>query len=156
MITDLITLERAKLHLRVDTDDDDTLIITQLAAAHHLCEAWIQRSVFPTEQALQTARDDVPRSYAAALENYRVAKNGCPDDAETIEKIIHQTNVDYAKHTLEITVAALMRTQHGIVVNELYISAVLLTLGALYADRENTLLPPAATYLLYPLRHYPA
>ena len=46
-------------------------------------------------------------------------------------------------------------TRCGMVVNDLFTSAVLLTLGALYADRDELAEPPrAAQYLLQPLRAY--
>lgn len=41
-----VTLDEAKLHLRVDFDDDDTLITSLISAAREVVEGKIRRSVF--------------------------------------------------------------------------------------------------------------
>ena len=112
----LVDLEHAKLHLRVDTGDEDTLITGQLGAAEALSMNWIRRKVFATQDALDAAIAALPADQE--------------DDAEA------------------------KLTRRGIVVNDLFVSAVLLTLGALYANREVDKPPSAAQWLLDPLKVY--
>ena len=40
-----ITLVEAKLHLRVDISEDDSLITSLIVSARELCEAWTWRKV---------------------------------------------------------------------------------------------------------------
>lgn len=43
MVAEVVTLDEAKAHLRVDTADDDDLITVLIAAATETVESWLSR-----------------------------------------------------------------------------------------------------------------
>jgi uncharacterized phiE125 gp8 family phage protein len=58
--TQFITLNEAKLHLRVDGSDEDSLITTLIAAAENACSAKTQRAI--AQKTFQLALDAFPDS----------------------------------------------------------------------------------------------
>lgn len=105
----LVDLEAAKLHLRVDDEDEDSLIQIYLDAAEQAAIDFLNRNVYADQEALDAA-------------------------AEPPEAL-------------------------AMVVNAPIRAAVLLILGHLYANRENTVtgvsvqaLPMGAHALLWPYR----
>jgi hypothetical protein len=55
----LVTLLQAKEHLRVDSNDEDGLIQTYLQAAEKLCVSFLNRNVYESDAAMQTAMLDM-------------------------------------------------------------------------------------------------
>lgn len=53
--TELVTLQEAKAHLRVDGDDDDADITLKLRAAEEMAVAYLDRAVYPSQAALDAA-----------------------------------------------------------------------------------------------------
>ena len=51
----LVTLEQAKGHLRVDSNDEDADITLKLSAASEQAVLYLDRAVYPTPEALQDA-----------------------------------------------------------------------------------------------------
>jgi len=107
----IVSLEQAKLHLRVDHDEEDDLIQLWINAAVQLAEGFLNRRVFASEAEMESAIEDG-------------SAGDCP-----------------------------------IVVTDLVRSAVLLTVGHLYANREDVItkgtpiaLPMGVERLLIPLR----
>lgn len=147
----LIDLDRAKLHLRVDTDDEDALITGQLVAAERLSMAWIRRNVYADQAALNAAVLAVPAALSAATAAYEAALALASELPNAMERA---AAVAAAQEAYEDAQGDAKRTRRGVVVEELFISAVLLTLGALYENRELLDPPPVAQLLLDPLRAY--
>lgn len=153
-----VTLEEAKLHLRVDGTDEDALIGLYINAAEQAAIKALDRGVYADNTALQTAMTAAP----AALITATAAKESAVAAAEAM------TDADERAAALQVAEAAYMRAQvayrqvfDGIVVNDTIKAAVLLTVGHLYANREDVVigasvsaLPNGADYLLQPYKVY--
>lgn len=148
----IVSIDRAKLHLRVDGNDEDSLITGQLMAAELLSVSWLRRRVFADQDALNAAVSEVPAALAAATAAHEVALASAAAIENAVERSAAIAAADDAYQTAQAE-AKLIRC--GMVVNDLFTSAVLLTLGALYADRDELAEPPrAAKFLLQPMRAY--
>lgn len=147
----MISIDRAKLHLRVDTDDEDMLITGQLVAAERLSMAWIRRNVYADKTALDAALLAAPTALAAATAAYEVALALANELPNAVEQ---QAAIAVAQEAYEDAKGEAKRSRRGIVLDELFTAAALLTLGALYENRELLDPPPVAQLLLDPLRAY--
>ena len=147
----LVALERAKQHLRVDADDEDALIMGQLMAAERLAMAWIRRDVYADAEALAVAVAAVPAALSAATAAYEAALGQAMDMPNAIER---HAAIASAQENYEDAQGIAKRTRRGRVLDDLFTSGVLLTLGALYENRELLDPPPVAQLLLDPLRAY--
>lgn len=147
----LVTLERAKLHLRVDGDDEDMLIEGQLAAAECLAMAWIRRNVYVNAAALEAAMAAVPAALSAATAAYEAALALAKELPNAIER---DAAIAAAQQAYADAQGEAKRTRRGLVLDDLFTCAALLTLGALYENRELLEPPPVAQLLLDPLRAY--
>lgn len=154
-----VTLEEAKLHLRgVDGTDEDALIGLYINAAEQAAIKAMDRGVYADGAALQTAMTAAPAALTAAT----AAKESAIVAAEAI------TDADEKAAALQVAEAAYLRALvayrqvfDGIVVNDQIKAAVLLTVGHLYANREDVVagasvaaLPNGADYLLQPYKVY--
>lgn len=147
----IVTLAEAKLHLRVTGGDEDTLIQAHLNAAELLAASWMGRSIYADATALTTARTAVPAALSAATTSYIAAVDAAAllEDATEAGIALDAAEQDY----LGAQTSARM-THAGVVINDLIKAAVLLTVGALYADRETAEPPKAAQHLLQPHKLY--
>ena len=153
-----VQLAEAKIHLRVDGPDDDALIGLYINAAEQAAVKAMDRGVYADGTALQTAMTAAPAALTAAT----VAKEAAVAAAEAI------TDSTEKVAALQVAETAYMRAQvayrqafDGIVVNDQIKAAVLLTVGSLYAQREDVVvgasvaaLPNGADYLLQPFKVY--
>lgn len=147
----IVTLADAKLHLRVEGDDENTLIQSLLNAAETLTAQFMGRSIYADAGALATARAGVPSALAAATTAYVNAVNAADtlgSDVE-VEIALAAADLDYQKAQTSARM-----THAGVVINDLIKAAVLLTVGALFADREAAEPPKAAQHLLQPHKLY--
>ena len=153
-----VQLAEAKLHLRVDGIDEDALIGLYINAAEQAAIKALDRGVYADNTALQTAMTAAPAALTAAT----VAKEAAVAAAEAI------TDSTEKSAALQVAETAYMRALvayrqafDGIVVNDQIKAAVLLTVGSLYAQREDVVvgasvaaLPNGADYLLQPFKVY--
>ena len=153
-----VTLAEAKLHLRVDGTDEDALIGLYINAAEQAAIKAMDRGVYADNTALQTAMTAAP----AALTTATAAKEAAVTSAEAL------TDADEKAAALQAAETAYMRAQvayrqafDGIVANDQIKAAVLLTVGHLYANREDvvvgvsvTALPAGVDCLLQPFKVY--
>ncbi len=151
MTMSIVTLADAKLHLRVTGGDEDTLIQAHINAAEQLAASWMGRTIFADQNALNTARAAVPAELSSATTTYVNAvdaANALGSDAEICIAL------SAAEHDYQRAQTTARMTHSGVVINDLIKSAVLLTVGALYADRETAEPPTAAQNLLQPHKLY--
>ena len=153
-----VTLAEAKLHLRVDGNDEDALIGLYINAAEQAAIKALDRGVYADNTALQTAMTAAP----AALTVATAAKEAAVTAAEAL------TDADEKAAALQAAENAYMRALvayrqvfDGIVVNDQIKAAVLLTVGHLYSHREDAVvgasvsaLPNGADHLLQPFKVY--
>lgn len=147
----IVTLADAKLHLRVTGDDENTLIQAHLNAAEQLAASWMGRTLFADQSALTNARAAVQSQLSAATTAYIAAVDAAAALEEETEAGIA---LDAAEADYQKAQASARMTHAGVVINDLIKSAVLLTVGALYADRELAEPPRAAQHLLQPHKLY--
>ena len=153
-----VQLAEAKLHLRVDGTDEDALIGLYINAAEQAAVKAMDRGVYADNTALQTAMAAAPAALTAAT----AAKEAAVTAAEAM------TDADEKAAALKAAENAYMRALvayrqvfDGIVVNDQIKAAVLLTVGHLYANREDvvvgvsvTALPAGVDCLLQPFKVY--
>ena len=153
-----VQLSEAKLHLRVDGTDEDAMIGLYINAAEQAAIKAMDRGVYADNTALQTAMAAAPAALTAAT----AAKEAAVTSAEAL------TDADEKAAALQAAETAYMRALvayrqvfDGIVVNDQIKAAVLLTVGHLYANREDvvvgvsvTALPAGVDCLLQPFKVY--
>ena len=153
-----VPLAEAKIHLRVDGTDEDAMIGLYINAAEQAAVKAMDRGVYADGTALQTAMTAAPAALTAAT----VAKEAAVAAAEAI------TDSTEKSAALQVAETAYMRALvayrqafDGIVVNDQIKAAVLLTVGHLYANREDVVvgasvsaLPNGADHLLQPFKVY--
>ena len=153
-----VTLAEAKLHLRVDGTDEDSLIGLYINAAEQAAIKAMDRGVYADGTALQTAMTAAPAALTAAT----AAKEAAVTAAEAL------TDADEKAAALKAAENAYLRANvayrqagDGLVVNDQIKAAVLLIVGHLYANREDVVvgasvsaLPNGADHLLQPYKVY--
>ena len=153
-----VTTSEAKLHLRVDSADEDALIGVYITAAEQMAIALLDRGVYADGTALGVAKSAAPGELDTAIASYEsamAAAEALPDETAIAAAI--QT----AGHDLLRAKVAHRQAMDGMVVNDVIKSAVLLIVGHLYAHREDVVagvsvakLPNGAEWLLAPYKVY--
>ena len=153
-----VTLAEAKLHLRVDGTDEDALIGLYINAAEQSAVSLLDRGVYVDGTALTAAKAAAPGALDTACAAYDAAieaAKAMTDDA--LQAAATQT----AENAWLKACVTYRQTMDGIVVNDQIKAAVLLTVGRLYAQREDVVvgasvaaLPNGAGYLLQPFKVY--
>ena len=154
----LVTLESAKLHLRVDSSDEDALIAVYITAAEQSAVSLLDRGVYVDGTALGVAKAAAPGELDTAIAAYESAIAAADALADEAAKA---ASIQTAGNDLLRAQVAHRHAMDGMVVNEAIKAAVLLTVGHLYAHREDVVvgasvatLPNGADYLLQPYKVY--
>lgn len=154
----LVTLESAKLHLRVDSADEDALIGVYITAAEQMAIALLDRGVYADGTALGVAKAAAPGELDTAIAAYEsaIAAAEALADETAIAAAIQTAGNDLLRAKV-----AHRHAMDGMVVNEAIKAAVLLIVGSLYAQREDVVvgvsvaqLPNGAEWLLAPYKVY--
>lgn len=153
-----VTLPEAKLHLRVDGIDEDALIGVYINAAEQSAVSLLDRGVYADGTALGAAKASAPADLAAATATYTAAIAAAQALADTTEQAAATQAAEYAYLRAQV---AYRQAFDGIVVNDTIKAAVMLTVGHLYANREDVVagvsvakLPNGAEWLLAPYKVY--
>ena len=154
----LVTLESAKLHLRVDSADEDALIGVYITAAEQMAIALLDRGVYADDTALGVAKAAAPGELDTAIAAYESAIAAAEALADETAKA---ASIQTAGNGLLRAKVAHRQAMDGMVVNEAIKAAVLLIVGSLYAQREDVVvgvsvaqLPNGAEWLLAPYKVY--
>ena len=153
-----VTTSEAKLHLRVDSADEDALIGVYITAAEQMAIALLDRGVYADGTALGVAKAAAPGELDTAIAAYESA-------IAAAEALADETAIAAAIQTagngLLRAKVAHRHAMDGMVVNEAIKAAVLLIVGSLYTQREDVVvgvsvakLPNGAEWLLAPYRVY--
>lgn len=130
----LVTLAQAKLHLRVDGTDEDSLIQIYIDAAEQDVANTLQRNIYADNTALSAAIAAAPTALANATTAYEAAITAADliEDADQQDVATIKAREDYF-HAIEEA----KRTNRGLVINDTIKSAILLLIGHLYGNREE-------------------
>ena len=153
-----VTTSEAKLHLRVDSADEDALIGVYITAAEQMAVALLDRGVYADDTALGVAKAAAPGELDTAIA-------ACESAIAAAEALADETAIAAAIQTagndLLRAQVAHRQAMDGMVVNEAIKAAVLLIVGSLYAQREDVVvgvsvaqLPNGAEWLLAPYKVY--
>ena len=154
----LVTLESAKLHLRVDSADEDALIAVYITAAEQSAVSLLDRGVYADGTALGVAKAAAPGELDTAIAAYDAAIEAAEAlaDEAAIAAAIQTAGNDLLRAQV-----AHRHAMDGMVVNEAIKAAVLLIVGSLYTQREDVVvgvsveqLPNGAEWLLAPFKVY--
>ena len=153
-----VTPSEAKLHLRVDSADEDALIGVYITAAEQMAIALLDRGVYADGTALGVAKAAAPGELDTAIAAYESAIAAAEALADETAKA---ASIQTAGNGLLRAKVAHRHAMDGMVVNEAIKAAVLLIVGSLYAQREDVVvgvsvaqLPNGAEWLLAPYRVY--
>lgn len=130
----LLTLAEARAQCRVEDDYPAEQLQPYMDAADDDAAAYLNRTIFADQSALDAARDAVPATLGAAQDAYDAtvtAAGAIVNEAEA------QAAIDVAAAKLADAYLAAGRTINGIVLNESIKAAVRLILGHLFANRES-------------------
>ena len=153
-----VTTSEAKLHLRVDSADEDALIGVYITAAEQMAIALLDRGVYADDTALGVAKAAAPGELDTAIAAYESAIAAAEALADETAKA---ASIQTACNGLLRAKVAHRQAIDGMVVNEAIKAAVLLIVGHLYANREDVVagvsvaqMPNGAEWLLQPYKVY--
>lgn len=150
----LLALTDAQAQCRVDSDYPVAQLQPYIDGAEAAAVAYLNRTVFATQDALDAAQDTVPVTLATAGQTYSDALAAA---ALLTDLNQQQAAIDVAQARMDAATLDAARTVHGIVVNAAILAAIRLLLGHLFLNREAVSngaaeLPLGACDLLRPYR----
>lgn len=151
----IITLTTAKAHLRVEEDYPDDQVQGKLDAAESMAAQFLNRRIFADAEALQTAIAAVPADLTAAGTAYQSALEAADAIEDDVAKCAAQ---HYANQAYRDAQTAAFETYAGVVINPQIETAMLLSLGNLFENRQDVQqgtvqqLPIGSIQLLFPFR----
>lgn len=154
----LVDLDAARAHLRVDSDAEDELIGLYLGAAEESAQQFLNARIYPDQASLAAARAAAIAALGAAQGAWLDAINAARAAPTVAERdvLLDAGEAEYLR-----AIADCAMTMHGLVLTDDIRAAILLTLGHLYANREDVIagpgsgateLPQGARALLAPRR----
>lgn len=152
----LLTIEQCRTQCRIDGVYADADLESLLASSVDAATAYLNRSVYEDQVAMDAALTALPNEAATAQANYDAAV--IVAEAET-DSAKAAAMMSIARMNLSASQRAAVWAVNGIVANPSITAAVRLTLGHLYANRESVVLgaqvselPLGVTSLLRPYR----
>lgn len=145
----LITLDQARDHCKADGDDDG-LIAVYADAAESACARIANRNLYADATGLAAAIAAVPTAMATAYTDYdaAVAAANSADDDRIRTMMLANAQIALDRATVEAE-----NVLHGITAEEYpdIISAVLMTVGHFYRNRENVVGGQGASAIEVPM-----
>lgn len=130
----IVTPSDAREQCREDPDVPDDVFQPFIDAAEASVAAYLNRAIFADAAAFTAAQDAVPAAIGSANAAYGLAVEGAVAIADPEQR---QAVIDLAKARLDEAKIAGHRTIYGMVANGAVIGAIKLTIGHLYANRED-------------------
>ncbi len=147
-----ITLSQAKAHLRIDGSASDSDLLIKIEAAERSAVEYLGCNVYDDETSMAAAIAAVTATLAAAKATYNAAYEVAIAIEDADLSLIEEAQ---AMAVYMRAVYAATRTRNGVVINDLIIAAMLLIVGWLFEQREDTdAVPRAAQDLLNQFRCY--
>jgi hypothetical protein len=152
----LISIDQARAHVRVEDDYPVEQLQSAVDGAQDAAQAYLNRRIYESKDALDADRVEYPAAVGAAASSRDSALAAAVfiQDAEERSAAIRLARVVYQE-----AIADAGRCVNGVVVNPSIRSAILLTMGHLYANRSDVVvgahvmeLPQGARSLLRPYR----
>lgn len=145
-----IDLTTAKLHLRVDASDENSLIQIWIDAAEAQIAEFMNRNVYADSETLAAAVASAPALFTAAADAFEAAVTAADALPAGPER---DAAMKYATDALQKAIRDSDYARRGIVVNASIKAAALLAIGNLYENRgEDSELPKASRSLAMPYR----
>lgn len=152
----IVSLAQARSQVRVEADYPAEQLQTAIDGAVDAAQAYLNRRVYETAAILDGERS----AYPTAVRDAATARSAALGEAAFIEDRDERTAaIRLADVAYEEAMAAAGACIHGVVVNPSMVTAVLLTIGHLYANRSDVVvgatvveLPHGAKSLLRPYR----
>ena len=137
----LVTPAQARAHVRVDAAYPEDQITPYIDGAVDTAQAYLNRTIYETAELLKGARDGYAASVADAAAARTAAIDAAGELTDEVEKAaaIRLAEVQYVEALAEAD-----RCIHGIVVTPSIMSAILLILGHLFANRETVVVGATA------------
>lgn len=152
----LVTLAQARAHVRVLDSTPDPELSPYLDGAVDAAQAYLNRAIYETEEALATARVGYAAAVGAAAEARTAAVEAAAalDDEDVRAAALRRAEIEWLESR-----ATADRCIHGVVVNGSIRAAILLIFGHLFENRETVVVgapvadvPMGAKALLRPYR----
>ncbi|OTG85823.1 hypothetical protein B9T31_09510 [Acinetobacter sp. ANC 4558] len=141
----VLTIEDAKLHQKIDHDDEDSDIQSKLDAAELMVAQFIGRYFYPDQNALNTAFDQIDLIQQRFETEYQKLLDKSESNSKLYEKLAKQKKYDNDRQISMIV--------NGLVINPLIRAGVLLTFGYFYETREDFEdLPQSVKNVVQPFR----
>lgn len=125
----VLTIEDAKLHQRIDHDDEDSDIQSKLDAAETMVAQFIGRSFYQDHNSLEDALDQIDFIQQEFEMKYQKLLDKKHSNPQLYERLAKQKKYDN-EHQISMI-------SNGIVINPLIRIGVLLSFGYLYETRED-------------------
>lgn len=141
----VITIEEAKLHQRIDHDDEDLDIQSKLDAAESMVAQFLGRYFYKDESDLTSAFNQIDQIQERFATEQLALQNLIEFDESLYSGLVKQKRRD-ADRVISMIV-------NGIIFNSQIRAGILLTFGYLYETREDTEdLPQSAKNVIQPYR----
>ncbi|WP_180644762.1 head-tail connector protein [Acinetobacter bereziniae] len=141
----VITIEEAKLHQRIDHDDEDLDIQSKLDAAESMVAQFLGRYFYNDETARLSAFNQIEEIQERFATEQQALQNLIEFDESLYSGLVKQKRRD-ADSVISMTV-------NGIIFNSQIRAGILLTFGYLYETREDIEdLPQSAKNVIQPYR----
>lgn len=152
----LITTDRARRHLKVDTDFPEEEFLPYLRGAEQAAQQFLNRKVYETDAALQAAQDTVTPALIAARAAYDAALEAADLIDDTAARCDART---YAHQVYTRAQQDACEIRAGIVVNEDIENGILFIFGHRFENRQDaqsgvtaSAMPMASEFTLFPYR----
>ncbi|WP_414609877.1 head-tail connector protein [Stenotrophomonas pavanii] len=152
----IVSIAQARSHVRVEADYPEEQLQAAIAGAEDAAQAYLNRRIYSDTASLDEARAGYPTAAreAAASRDQALASAVFIEDRNERTAAIQMADIAYREAKAEADACI-----YGVVVNPSIVTAILLTIGHLYANRSDVVvgtqaveLPQGAKSFLRPYR----